>query len=344
MIERGRSVVGLLSGGKTALFSHGWGTLHIPQLPYALPKLPARPKRKLMRAKAKAHKFTRAQIKKARTNTIRYYRSQYYPATAWTDLRIAALHNEDIVLNSVVILWVIGFACAATLFDFALLFLNTAYDISSLTGIDMKILLLIVGGVLASVGGWVTAFLLNMMSLAILDGANRKIKTTVRSTLRRAISMASTVTTTWLMIALRCAMPLLVTMIVGVVYISYFYGVFTLPLEVWSVAVASMMTWSIVNFLRYSLAPYIVLFERAPIGSALKKSSSMLKHRGKVFLLSIYTCLVAALGIMYVVSYSIDQLIGYDWYLIFAVLAVSGLIATNGVLVMLYRKRKLARK
>lgn len=336
--------MGLLSGGKSALFSHGWGTLHIPQLPYALPKLPARPKRKLMRAKAKAQKIVRANIKKTQSGTVRYFRSQYYPATAWADLRIAALHNEDIVLNSVVLLWVIGFACAATIFDFALLFLNTAYDISSLTGIDMKILLIVVSGVLASIGGWVAAFLLNMMSFAILDGANRKVKTTARSTLRKAMSRASAVTTAWLMVAVRCALPLLATVIGGVVYLSYFYSALTLPLEIWAIAVAAMMTWSIMNFLRYSLTPYIVLFEQAPVASALKKSRSMLRQRGRVFLLGTYLCLAAALGLMYAISYGIDQLIGYNWYLIFSVLAVSGLVATNGILVMLYRKRKLARK
>jgi hypothetical protein len=224
-----------------------------------------------------------------------------------------------------------------------LLFLNTAYDISNLTGVDMSILLLIVGAVLATIGAWVAAFLSNVLSLAVMDGANRKVKCTTRSTVGTALARSSAVASTWLIIAFRCILPIAAVVIGGAIYLSYFYNVFSLPLGVWSVIVASLLTWSIFNFLRHSLAPFIVLFERMPIPLALKKSSSLLKYRGKVFLLSIYLCLVAALALQFGIAYLIDSVIGYNKYLIFSVLAVASIIATNGVLVMLYRKRKLAR-
>lgn len=344
MIERGRSVVGFFSGGKTAILSHGWETVHLPLIPYTLPRYTARPKRQLKRAAIRAKRLTRSQMRKARVSILRYYRSQYYPTAAWADLRIAVLRNEDIVINSFIMMFILGFAVAVTAFDFSLLFLNTAYDISTLTGVDMGILLLIVGGVLTSLGLWVGSFLTNLMSLAIMDGANRKLKCTVRSTFRHALHMASAVSTAWFMIGVRCAMPILTAAIAGVIYLKYFYSAFSLPLPVWAVMTATMMTWSIINFLRYSLVPYIVLFEQAPIPYAFKKSKALLRNRGKVFLLSLYLCLAAALGTMYAFSFMIDSIIGYNKYLIFSILAVAGLIGTNGVLVMLYRKRKLARR
>lgn len=336
--------MGFLNGGKTALLGHGLETLHTPLFPYTLPQLTARPQRSLSRAQKKAGKYIRAHIRRARSYTVRYIRNQYYPTMAWSDMRMSALRNEDIVLNSLILMFIISFATAVTVFDFALLFLNTAYDISTLTGIDMGILLIIVGGVLASLGVWVASFLMNLMSIALMDGANRKLKCTVRSTSKHALSMTSAVSSAWFMLGLRCAIPVGMTALTGLLYLKYFLDVFTLPLMVWAIAVATMFTWSIVNFLRFSLAPYIVLFERLPIPQAFKKSSHLLYNRGKVFLLSTYLGLVSALAAMYGLAYMIDSLIGYNKYLTFAVMAVAGAVGTNGLLVMLYRKRKLARK
>jgi hypothetical protein len=344
MIERGRSVVGFLSDGKTALFSHDWGTLDFPVFHEPFPSLTARPRQNVTKLTHKTRKYINKKIQRAESALLRHLRTQYYPATAWADLRIAALRNEDIVLNAFILLMVIGFATTVTVFDFALLFLNTAYDISALTGIDMRILILVVGGVLVSLGGWVSAFLMNMMSIAILDGAHRKLKSTVRTTFRTALSMASAVTTAWFMLAVRSVLPALSAVIIGTLYLKFFYDTFTLPLLVWAVAAATMMTWSLVNFLRFSLAPYIVLFERAPIPQAFKRSNTLLKYRGKVFLLSVYISLVALLAAMYGAAYLIESIVAYDKYPVFAVMGVFGLSATNGMLVMLYRKRKLSRK
>ena len=344
MIERGRSVVGLLSGGKTALLSHGWELLHFPVLQYPAMHVPARPKRSLDKLTHKTKRYIKSRTRKAESATVRYFRSQYYPTTAWADLRLASLRNEDIVVNALLLLFAIGFASTVTVFDFTLLFLNTAYDISALTGISMSLLVLVVGGVLASLVGWTSAFLMNMLSLAVIDGANRKVKVTIRSTSRKALSMASAVTTAWFVLLVRRALQPAFAVIGPALYLKFYSPEVSLPLVPASIAVASLMTWSIVNFLRFSLAPYIVLFEQAPIPVAFKRSNSMLKQRGKIFVGAVYACLVATLGIMYAISLLIDSLIGYNKYLVFAALALFGIIATNGVLVMLYRKRKLARK
>lgn len=344
MIERGRSVVGLLSGGKTALMSHGWNLWHFPVPQYPILHVPTRPRRTFDKLVRKAKRHTKAQIRKAESSTLRYFRSQYYPTTAWSDLRLATLRNEDIVVNALILLFAIGFASTVTVFDFTLLFLNTAYDISALTGVSMSLLVLVVGGVLASLVGWTSAFLMNMMSLAVIDGANRKVKVTIRSTSRKALSMASAVTTAWFVLLVRTALPSSLAVISAVAYLKLYYPEITLPLVPASIFVASLMTWSLVNFIRFSLAPYIVLFEQAPIPVAFRRSSELLKHRGKIFLGTVYLSLMAALGIMYGIAMFIDNLIGYNQYLIFAAFAVFGIVVTNGVLVMLYRKRKLARR
>jgi hypothetical protein len=106
-------------------------------------------------------------------------------------------------------------------------------------------------------------------------------------------------------------------------------------------AVIAALTWIIFVLMQYSLVPYVALFEpELPLSRILRRSRHLVSRRGHLFLLFGYLLFVAALG----GAYKVTELAGPGQGLAFAVLALGISLVANGTLVMLYRKRKLARK
>src|SRR5688572_5926596 len=84
----------------------------------------------------------RLALRTLRTATTRYYRQQYFLMDAYRDARRAVARNEDIVISTIFITFVLAFSLAATALDVMILFLGAAYEIAEATNTDMGLLVL----------------------------------------------------------------------------------------------------------------------------------------------------------------------------------------------------------
>lgn len=298
-------------------------------------------KRKLSHARKQTHKLFRAQIRRARSRSLAAIRSQYYLTDAFDDLRIAARRNEDIFITAIILILVLGFSYVATAANFLILFFKTAYDLADLSGVNMGLLMAVAGVVAAVLFGWLAAFLLNLMSVAIMDGATRKVRRSVRTTVRTSLRHAGRVASAWLLFGCIIGVPLALGAAGSYLYMHAHAISMDALLGDLPKAVIAALTWIIFVLMQYSLVPYVALFEpELPLSRILRRSRQLVSRRGHLFLLFGYLLFVAALG----GAYKVTELAGPGQGLAFAVLALGISLVANGTLVMLYRKRKLARK
>lgn len=316
------------------------------ELVYNLPKLTQRSvKRKLKFAKAKAQRIAKAKMRKAKSVSIAYYRRQYYLTTARRDLQRAVTLNEDIFIATSMIAVLIGYCFATRATDFLLLFFQTAYNTANISGISMFVLSLAAFGSLTVLLGWILAFMLNIQSIALMDGIVGKQRRSIRKTLRLGLFHASRVASVWALLAALVVVPLIALAIAAYTYIS----VASLPLkEVISLApefgvISALAVLGVL--LHYSLAPYVALFEtELPLTQTLKRSRQLVRRRGRIFLFATYLAFVAAAAGIYLIAAGIEHLIGLPKLITGALGGLGLLMSLNGILVVLYRKRKLARK
>jgi len=124
-------------------------------------------------------------------------------------MRIAAARNEDTFITALMLLVVLTFSITTTGFQFLLTFLGTATAVADLTHVNGSLLLLVSFAIPAILGGGVAAFLVNVFSITLMDGATRKINQSVRLTIRRGLRAASRTANAWLLvIALLATAPL----------------------------------------------------------------------------------------------------------------------------------------
>jgi hypothetical protein len=297
--------------------------------------------RKLSHAQKQLYKLTKAQLRRAKSRSVATIRRQYYLTDAVSDLRVAIGRNEDIFITAVMAILVLGFSYVATAANFLILFFKTAYDLADLSGINMGLLMVVAGTVIAVLFGWLAAFLLNLMSVAVMDGATRKVHRSVRSTVRTSLRQAGRVASAWLLFGCVIGLPLALG-VAGSYYYMHAHAVSMdellgdLPK-----AVIGALTWIVFAIMQYSLAPYVALFEpELPLSRTLRRSRQLVRRRGHLFLLFGYLIFGAAL----VAAYRLSSVAGSGQGLVFAMLTLIITFTAHGTLVMLYRKRKLARK
>lgn len=316
-------------------------------LVYNLPKLRTRSlQRRFAAAQHKTKRYLKTKVRRAKSQTVATYRRQYFLTAAGRDIRVAAAKNEDIFITSLIIAAVIGYCFAVTVTDLLLLFFQTALDGTTKYGLGMIPLSIAALGTLGILALWVFTFMLNTISVALMEGATGKQYRSVRMTLRKGLRQTGRVATVWLMIMLRLAA---VTAIVSIAFISYIAatGVNDLEEAIRYIPYAGGAAVLIMLhvLLRYSLAPYVALFEPATSSNgALKRSRQLLHRRGKLFLLATYVSALLAAAALYGSAVMIEQLLGINKLVFCALGGLSIAIILNCTLVMLYRKRKLARK
>lgn len=300
--------------------------------------------RKLSRFIKSSYRRNKLAIRRSRNRAVSYYRSQYYPSTAVAEFKTAVSKNEDIMVASVILALSLYFAFMNMTGEVLLLFFQTGYDIAELTGINMAVLLVIVCGILAVIGSWLAALLINMISFSIMDGANRKVYRSFRSTARKSLQYASRVSGAWIALIIVIMVPLIV---VGVNSILLIKGALSpvvaleaiLPFAA-TLAIAS----TVLLLINYGLVPFVALFEPdIPLHKALDRSYQLVRRRGRIFLMSIY----GAFGLSVLAAYGLA--LGLNYLLkiptALTVIVLFGLIALsfNSILVIFYRKRKQSR-
>lgn len=105
------------------------------------------------------------------------------------------------------------------------------------------------------------------------------------------------------------------------------------------------IVWILYVLVQYSLVPYVVLFEPGhTLTSAFGRSRQLVKKRGRLFILATYTLLALFLMTVYFVAALFENAAGLEKWLTFGITALIALMFFNATLVVLYRKRRLARK
>ncbi|MEO8104999.1 MAG: hypothetical protein ABI602_01545 [Candidatus Saccharibacteria bacterium] len=292
---------------------------------------------------------SRAQLKKAsrraRSKTLAYARNQYYPTSAVADARLAITRNEDVFITTLVLLVVLTFSLTTTALQFILTFLGTATAVADLTGVSGGLLLLVTFAIPALLCTWVAAWLINMFSIAIMDGATRKNNRSLRLTMKRGLQAASRTANAWfLLVIVLAAVPGLILLVSSIImqttHLSKAAVLTTAPYVVLACAV-----WIIYGLAHYSLVPSVALFEPTlPLWKVFGRSRQLVKRRGRFFSLTIYLMMVLAIVLVYTLASLVQSSLHIDKAALVSIGTMTALLSAQSLMVMLYRKRKLARK
>lgn len=302
-------------------------------------------KRLITTTKKQSLRLVKANVRKAKTNVKAIVRRQYFVTNAYADFQTAVRRNEDIFLGTLMVVLGVGFSFAITVIESFLLFFTTAYELSAATGIDVGLLTAVTVFVLAVLGVWVSAFLTNMQSIALMQGATGKKYRSLRQTIRSSLRNASRISSTWFMLGALLVGPLMLAVALGHLYMSAnpltIYQLFSLV----QVLIVVAITWIVLVIINFGLAPYAALYEPGlSQRQAFTRSAQLVRRRGRIFILTVYGLLGLVLLSAYKLSELINSALGLNSWLSFSVLALGSIVVANGLLAVLYRKRKLARK
>ncbi len=287
----------------------------------------------------------RAQIRRAKSQVRTYVRSQYYISTAVRDAKVAVRQNEDIFIATTMALFVIGYAAVSTLADFLLLFLQTALSLSELSGFNITILAIMAFGVCSVLLSWIAAGLFSAQTIAIADGANRKINRSLRSTSNRSLQLTTRVTTTWVIMAALLFGPALVSAAAAMIYLKVVGTDLAYTLEVLSYVSVAAVAWLMIASINIALAPIVAILEpNASYAQVFARSHQLVKRRGRIFLIGVGIATATAVATSYGLASVLEYLFGINKWLPFSALCLAVLAVQNSILTALYRKRKLARK
>ncbi len=301
-------------------------------------------RRRLKTATLRMRRTIRVRTRKLKSMVLGFLRRQYYLTTAAADAQKAVRRNEDIFLASLLAVLGLGYCMASIAYEVLILFFKTAYDITAMTGISILLLAMLALTAITPLAGWIATFAFNTMSLALMDGMVLKKHRSVRSTWRRALRYAPRVTGTWALVLLIAFAPLLAVTSIAVSYIKSYEVPVEAVTEMLPAAAVMATAWITAVLLNYSLAPYVALFEPGLLQrETLKRSRQLVQRRGRLFLLSGYLLLGFVLLAMFNLALQAKRAFGFDHGIIFAFGTLITIIIANGIMVALYRKRKLAR-
>ena len=252
--------------------------------------------------------------------------------------------NEDIFIAVLVIAAVVGYTYAVLAAQIVYTFFLTGYIMSDASGFNMIAMAAITIGVLGTLFGWVSAFALNSMSITMMQGATRKVNRSTRQTLRAALRYTPRITATWAMFAGKIFAPMIGGAVLALISIKLGAQDVNCWLAIPAVFVLTGLFAAGRNLLRYGLAPQVATFEPGlTYKEVFAKSAEMLEAKGKVFVAASYLTFALALSGIVGISYLINQLLDINQAFSSIIGAVILVCIANGVMVMFYRKRRLAR-
>lgn len=302
-------------------------------------------KRKIKNLRTQIRRQIRSGVRHSRSSYMRWYRRQYFLTSAYADMKKGISKNEDIYITAIIIAVVLGYSYAVVAAEMIHMFFLTAYILAETSGSNMLFLSLFTAAIVVVTLSWVGAFALNAMSIAQLQGANRKVLRSVRKTTRQALRYSTRTTSAWFLVLAEVARPMAIAILISLAFLKA--GVMDgdkLLLAAPIAAILLGLLWSVNNLLRYTLVPHVLLFEPAlRYDEAFKKSADLVRRKGKIFLATFYLTIISLLALAYLLTGFLEDKTGINRGVTFLMLAAAMIIFSNGLLVAFYRKRKLAR-
>lgn len=300
--------------------------------------------KKFKNNRAKFSRLINARIRTTKRYVAQIARQHYLLPTAFKDLRRAAAQNEDVVLASVVNAFILVYACAVIAVQFVVALSKATYAMSEATEFDMGLLLLVAVPTVALFCALLATMSLNFMALAVMDGANRKVYRSIRSTFRRSLAFASRVTSAWMLLGLVHFARFLAVFIPVYLYVKWFSDIAVLSNNVLIAIGAAGAVWLVAGMVQYSMVPYVALFEpHYLLTEAFRRSRQLVTKQAVVFTMTGFLVLGGYLYGLYKLCVLLKSWIGVSTNLLFILGLLAGIMLANGAMVMLYRKRKQAR-
>ncbi len=302
-------------------------------------------RRSIVKPALRGMKLLSRKVRRTRSQIKSYARRQYFPTDAIVDIRKATAHNEDIFIGTLLVAAIIGFSYAVIAMDLGLQFLVASTELSAVSGVSALFLYIVGGAVFSVVSFWIASLLANMTGIALMEGANRKYYRSLISTVRRSLHYASKVTGIWVTFLALLFGPVAAAAIGGYIYLQS-SGVSIESVIPWAVGgTVIAVAWVIGIALNYSLAPYVSLFEPTlSIRQAFRRSHNLVRFRGRLFILGGYVLLGLALTAAQYLSILMRPVTFINGDLLVGLSVVAILLISNSMMVMFYRKRRMARR
>jgi hypothetical protein len=302
-------------------------------------------KRKLTTVKNRFRRTYRLAMRKTNRAAVNWYARQYFLAQAYQDVRRAIRANEDIFIGTIIVAAVLAYAFATVASEVLFMFFATAYAVAEAFDISMVVLSVITLAVLGASLAWVAAFALNSMSIALMHGLTGKKQRSLRQTLRHGLRLTSRTALAWFIVAVMITGPLVAAATLSMALLKFGSADLLAALTVAPYVVIAALTWVIYALMQYSLVPYIAFFEpKLSFSQAIARSHQLVQRTGRIFLLFLYVGLAAALAACYGVSVFLENALRINQSLTISFGASLSLIAMNALMVVFYRKRRLARR
>ncbi|MES2971327.1 MAG: hypothetical protein V4702_03340 [Patescibacteria group bacterium] len=299
---------------------------------------------KFKQARKRFSRLVSSRIKSIKRYLLKASRQHYFLPKAFSDLRRASAQNEDIVLASVISGFLLVYACSVIAVEFVVALSNATYAMSEATDVDMGLLLLVAGPLVILFCMLLAAATLNFLSLAVMDGANRKVYRTIRTTFKRALGAASRLTSAWFLLGIVHFARMFAVFMPVYLYVKWFSDIVVLSNRALIAVSTFAIVWLIVGLIKYSLVPYVALFEpQYLLTEAFGRSRQLVNKQAVVFLLIGSLVLSVYVFGLYKLCVLLKATLGVGTNLLFVLGLLAGIMLANGAMVMLYRKRKLAR-
>lgn len=275
---------------------------------------------------------------------LSWHRQQYYFWITHRDIGQAIRRNEDIFLAASLIFALVLFAAAATASQIGLMLSLTMYAVSDQLGLSFIPLLLLSSGLMLLLFIWVIAWMTNLVSMALMDGANRKQLTSLRGTLRRSLASAIRVSASWLLYVTAVMVPALcVAGLAAAVLLAMTTGGEAAIMQTSLIAGSTIAAWLLYAITSYGLVPLVALFEpEVPLTSTLQRSRLLVAERGRPFIFALFTLCGLGLVAAAQLEYWLEAWFGVSAMLVILVAVLVAAFAVQLGLTMLYRKRKHA--
>ncbi len=302
-------------------------------------------KRRTALFKSRIRKTYRTTTRKITRNAIKWHAEQYFLSRAYADVRKAIRANEDIFIGIIIVSITLGYAYAAATSELLYVFFGAAYGVAEAFDISMLTLSMITLAVLGTSLAWVAAFSLTSLSTAIMHGLNGKKNRSLRATMRHGLRYTTRTTFAWFIVASIIATPLLLAGALWMSLLKFGSADILTALTVTPYLVIAGIAWIVYCLMQYSLVPYIAIFEsHLSFSQVFARSHELVRRKGRIFLLTLHTALLAAIAALVGMSYILESQFGIDQSLTINFGATLAFMVTNAMMVVFYRKRRLARK
>jgi hypothetical protein len=283
-------------------------------------------------------------FRKNRRSLIHTLKNQYYLTSALADARRSALLNEDIALAVLIIIAGLGFATVSVSANALFVFVQAANVMSSVLHLNLAILVGLALVVVSILIGWATSLQQNLLTIALSQGANRKVKRSLRMTFKAALRQTTTSFTAWFVLLCMAAVPGAALLLTTGLVILLTHTALT-EAAIYLIAAGLIgICWLAYVFMNYGLAPYVAVLEKQPDWlSTFQRAHQLVASRGRWFILSVHLGLLVSLLAIYALAGVLQKVFGMNAVATTLTLGIFPLTAANACLTMLYRKRKLAR-